>query len=96
MFITVGADPCVRPGNVNRVYRTIRLYRDKCTYNSAHKKRLELNVLFLFYGRTRGSAPTVVKEKQLPPPPSRHKCRATSPKAKALGEALKECLFLQY
>ncbi len=36
-FTIVGADLCVRPGNVNRVYRTIRFYRDKRTYNSAHK-----------------------------------------------------------
>ena len=33
----VGADPCVRPGNVNRVNRTIRFNRDKRTCNSAHK-----------------------------------------------------------
>ena len=33
----VGADPCVRPGNVNRVNHTIRFIRDKRTYNSAHK-----------------------------------------------------------
>ena len=33
----VGADPCVRPGNVNRVNHTIRFNRDKRTCNSAHK-----------------------------------------------------------
>ena len=27
----VGADPCVRPGNVNRVNHTIRFIRDKRT-----------------------------------------------------------------
>ena len=39
---TVGADPCVRPGNVNRVYQTIRFYRDKRTYNSPHKNQFEI------------------------------------------------------
>ncbi len=42
LLIIVGADPCVRPGNVCRDYRTIRFFRDKRTFNSAHKNTSEI------------------------------------------------------
>ncbi len=72
LFLIVGA--CIaRPRKRNPRLPVLRFYRDKRTYNSAHKKRLELNAVFLSGGRTRRSVPTVVKEKQrcrkrLPPP----------------------------
>ena len=40
--VIVGADPCVRPGNVNRINYTIRFYRDKRTFNSAHKNTYDI------------------------------------------------------
>ena len=55
----VGATLAVACGNANRFYQTIRFYRDKRAFCSAHKKRMIFNVVFLSLGRTHGSAPTV-------------------------------------
>ena len=41
-MIIVGADPCVRPGNVNRDNRIIHFNRDKRTFYSAHKKTFDI------------------------------------------------------
>ena len=40
--VIVGADPRVRLGNVNRINYTIRFYRDKRTFNSAHKNTYDI------------------------------------------------------
>ncbi len=41
-FAVVGADPCVRPGDVYCVYRTMRLIRDKRTFDTAHKNTFDI------------------------------------------------------
>ena len=95
----VGA--CIaRPRKRNPRLPVLRFYRDKRTYNSAHKKRLELNAVFLSGGRTRGSAPTVVKKKQRCrkrlPPPSFRKAKCHLPRNNVSGEALKYIILFYF